>query len=384
MTAPLRWGILGPGNIAGAFADDLRFVAAAQLVAVGSRDRERAVGFAARRAIPYAHGSYEALVNDANVDAIYVATPHTRHVQDALLCLRAGKHVLIEKPMALSATEARQVCDVAAGVRLFAMEAMWTRFFPLFEKVRELIIRGRIGSIVELRADLGHATPFDPSHRLWDPARGGGALLDIGVYPLAWAIGMLGWPTSFAADASFAPSGVDEATGMRLHHEGGAVSLLHASMRCRTPCQTVIDGTEGRIVVHGPMYAPRRISVSAHKTSTPSTWTRALADLDQAGSPLLGAVDRLPPTVLRLLGSGPARQLRNRVADQISRNDEPFVDLLAGAGYRYEAEEVARCVAAGRLESTQWPLADTVQMMALLDDVRKRIGLEYPSDGVKT
>ncbi len=380
MTAPLRWGILGPGNIAGAFADDLRYVAGAQLVAVGSRDRQRAVDFAARRAIPYAHGSYEALVKDANVDAIYIATPHARHVEDALLCLRAGKHVLIEKPMALSAAEARRVGDVAAEVRLFVMEAMWTRFFPLFEKVSELIVSGRIGSVVELRADFGHASSFDPSHRLWDPARGGGALLDIGVYPLAWAIGMLGWPTSFDADASFSPSGVDEATGLRLHHEGGAVSLLHASQRRRTPCRTVIDGTEGRITVHGPMYAPRRLSVSSHKTSTPSTWARALADLDQSGSPLLSTVDRLPAKVLRVLGSGPARQLRIRLADQFSHNDEPFVDLSAGAGYRYEAEEVGRCVAAGRLESPEWPLADTVRMMGLLDDVRSRIGLVYPVD----
>lgn len=380
MTAPLRWGILGPGNIAGAFADDLRFVPGAQLVAVGSRDHQRAVDFAARRAIPYAHGSYEALVNDANVDAIYIATPHARHTEDALLCLRAGKHVLIEKPMALSAADARRVGDVGAEVRLFVMEAMWTRFFPLFEKVRELIVSGRIGSIVELRADFGHAAAFDPSHRLWDPARGGGALLDIGVYPLAWAIGMLGWPNSFDADASFSPSGVDEATGLRLHHEGGAVSLLHASLRRHTPCRTVIDGTEGRITVHGPMYAPRRLSVSSHKTSTPSTWTRALADLDRSGSPLLTTVDRLPAKVLRALGSGPARQLRNRLADQFSHNDEPFVDLSAGWGYRYEAEEVGRCVAAGRLESTQWPLADTIRMMGFLDDVRNRIGLVYPGE----
>ena len=381
MNGPIRWGILGPGAIAGSFADDLRHVVGAQLVAVGSRDRERAVAFAARRAIPYAHGSYESLVDDSNVDAIYIATPHSRHVEDALLCLEAGKHVVIEKPVALSADGARRIETAACDAGLFAMEAMWTRFFPLFQKVRELIVSGRIGSAVELRADFGHAPVFDPSGRLWDPSLGGGALLDIGVYPLAWAIGMLGWPTSFDADASLTSNRVDEAVGLRLHHVGGAVSLLVASQRKRTACQVVVEGSEGRITVHGPMYAPRRVSVSSHRTGVVTTWTRPLAELDQSGSPLLGATDRLPSAIGRVLGSSPARQLRNRVADQLSRTTEPLVDLDSGVGYRYEAEAATRAISEGRLQCDEWPLADTVKMMELLDTIRERIGVTHLEPG---
>lgn len=381
LNGPVRWGILGPGAIAGSFADDLLHVAGAQLVAVGSRDRERAIAFAARRSIPYAHGSYEALANDPNVDVVYIATPHSRHVEDAILCLRAGKHVLVEKPIAMSADGARQIQQAAVETDRFATEAMWTRFFPLFAKVRELIISGRIGSVIELRADFGHANRVDPTGRLWNPALGGGALLDIGVYPLTWATGLLGWPASFDVDASFAITGVDEAIGIRLTHEGGATSLLHASQRRRTLCQVVIDGTEGRIVVHGPMFAPRRVTLSAHGGAKKSTvWNRSLADLDRPGSPLLGMSEHVPAQIARVWESGPARKVRNRIAEQFSRSDEPLIDLEPGAGYRYEAAAATSSIRHGHRSCVQLPLSDSVKMMELLDAIRQRIGLVYPSD----
>ncbi len=368
----LRWGILGPGAIAASFADDLAFVPGAQLVAVGSRDRDRAVAFAARRAIPYAYGSYEALVADPNVDIIYVATPHSRHAEDTLLCLDAGKHVLVEKPFTVTGQEAERVASAANASGRFVMEAVWTRFFPLFETVRELIISGAIGAVTELRADFGHGVPYDPSVRLWDPNRAGGALLDLGTYPLTWAVGLLGWPLSVEADAVLADNGVDAATGMRLGHEGGAVSLLHVSQRRNTPTRVVVDGTTGRVTVTAPLYAPRRVIVSRHegRAGTATSWTRPLADLDQAGSPLLGLSDRLPSKLVRVWGSGPSRRVRNRVAEQIAPN-EPLVDLSAGDGYRYEAEECARCIAAGLTESPTWTVGDSVRMMRLLGEVQR-------------
>ena len=377
---PLRWGILGPGAIAGSFADDLRYVPNAQLVAVGSRDRERAVAFASRRAIPYAHGSYEALVADPNVDAIYVATPHSRHLDDAMLCLNAGKHVLIEKPVVMNVAQMSTLSEVAARSGRFAMEAMWTRFFPMFEKVRELIISERIGSVVELRADFGNAIPYEPAQRVWNPALGGGALLDIGVYPLTWAVAMLGWPVTFDADASLALNGVDEATGIRLTHEGGAVSLLSVSMRRRTPCRVVIIGTRGRISVAAPMYAPRRVGMRSEGRDRPSSWTRPLADLDQPGSPLLRSLDRLPGRIVRLADNGASRSLRNRFAVQVAQNHDPLVDMRPGLGYFYEAEEVGRAVAGGMVQSDRWSLAESSRMIHLLDNIRLRVGLRFPVD----
>lgn len=372
MIPTLRWGILGPGGIAESFANDLALVPGAQLVAVGSRNRERAVAFAARRAIPYAHGSYEALVADPAVDIVYVATPHSRHADDMLLCLAAGKHVLVEKPFTVTGDQARRVAEAARASGRFAMEAVWTRFFPLFEKVRELIISGRIGSVIELRADFGNVVPYDPEHRLWNPALAGGALLDLGIYPLTWAVGLLGWPQSVEADASVAPNGVDEATGMRLLHEGGAVSLLHVSQRRHTPTRVVVEGSEGRITIAAPLYAPRRVTVSHHHVhgSARTSWSRPLADLDQVGSPMLGLADRLPAKLIRVWGSGPSRRLRNRIAEQVAPT-EPLVDVSPGDGYRYEAEECGRCIASGLTESPVWTLDDSVRMMGLLDDVRR-------------
>ncbi len=366
---PLRWGILGPGAIASSFASDLAFVEGAQLVAVGSRDRERAVAFASSRAIPYAYGSYEALANDPNVDIVYVATPHHRHVEDALLCLHAGKHVLVEKPFAVSSAGATELAAVAASTGRFLMEALWTRFFPLFEKVRELIVSGRIGSVVELRADFGHVPAYDPNQRLWNPALAGGALLDLGVYPLMWAVELLGWPESVEADSSFAASGVDEATGMQLQHAGGAESLLVVSQRRHTPTRVVVQGTEGRLTVAAPMYAPRRVVLSRKGGEKTSRWNRRLSELDQPGSPLLGAVDRLPNQVVRIWGSGPARQLRNRATEQISTSAEPLVDLAPGLGYRYEAAECGRAVSAGLVESSMWPVARSVRMTELIEQI---------------
>ncbi len=367
----LRWGILGPGAIAESFADDLALVPGAQLVAVGSRHRERAVAFAARRAIPYAHGSYEALVADPVVDIVYIATPHNRHAEDALLCLAAGKHVLVEKPFTVTGDEAESVADAAKASGRFVMEAMWTRFFPLFSTVRELINGGHIGSVTELRADFGNPVPYDPAHRLWNPELAGGALLDLGVYPLTWAVGLLGWPQSVEAESSFAPNGVDEATGIRLTHESGATSLLHVSQRCRTPSRVVVDGTDGRMTVTAPLYAPRRVTVSHHGGGTrTSSWTRSLADLDQPGSPMLGPTDRLPAKLLRVWESGPSRRVRNRVAEQTSPTD-PFVDLSPGHGYHYEAEECGRSIAAGLTGSSAWTLDDSTRMVRLLGEVQR-------------
>ncbi len=383
MTVPapptLRWGILGPGGIAESFADDLALVPGAQLVAVGSRDRERAVAFAARRAIPYAHGSYEALVADPSVDIIYVATPHNRHADDALLCLAAGKHVLVEKPFTVTGEAAERVAEAARNSGRFVMEAMWTRFFPLFNAARELIASGRIGSVIELRADFGNVVPYDPTHRLWNPDLSGGALLDLGVYPLTWAVGLLGWPDVVEADAAFAPNGVDEATGMRLRHAGGAVSLLHVSQRRRTPNRVVVEGTDGHVTIAAPLYAPRRVTVSHHgRITEAASWSRSLADLDQPGSPILGVTDRLPAKLLRVWESGPSRRLRNRIAEQTSPS-EPLVDLSTGHGYHYEAEECGRCIAVGMTESPAWTLDDSVRMMRLLGEVQ-RLASDRPRD----
>jgi predicted dehydrogenase len=257
----IRWGILAPGKISGAFAAALQEADGVELAAVGSRDVGRAGEFAARYGFDRAHGSYAELAADPGVDAVYIGTPHTFHERDTVLCLENGKHVLCEKPLAINAAEARRMVAAAAANDRLLMEAMWTRFLPSLIRVRQLITEGAIGAPRTLTADFGFHAAFDPTSRLFDPALGGGTLLDLGVYPVSLAHWLFGDPVEIHGTANLGSTGVDEDAGILLRHADGEVTTAFTSFRVETSRTATIQGTEGWIRLEQPFWGARRITV---------------------------------------------------------------------------------------------------------------------------
>lgn len=327
MEQKIRWGILGTGNIAHQFARGLSVLTDAELVAVGSRSQETADAFGDEFGVGRRHPSYEALANDPDVDAIYVSTPHSLHRENSLLCLDAGKAVLCEKPFTINAREAEEVVKAAREKQLFLMEAMWTRFLPALVRVRELLAERAIGDVRMVAADFGFRTNVNPKSRLFDPALGGGALLDVGVYPVSLASMILGAPARVAGLAHLGETGVDEQGAIVLGYAGGQIANLYTAVRTNTPHDARIMGTNGSIQINSPWWKPTALTVSV------------------AGA---------EPEVVEL----------------------PY----EGNGYNYEAAEVGRCLRAGKLESDHMPLDETLAIMRTLDQIRAEWGLKYPMD----
>jgi predicted dehydrogenase len=317
MAKALRWGILSTGGIARTFTKDLAHVDEGVAVAVGSRSFDSANAIADEFDIPHRYGSYEELVGDPDVDAIYVGTPHPMHHDNAILALEHGKHVLVEKAFTVTAAEAREVVDVARRKGLFAMEAMWTRFLPSVVAIRELIARGELGEIVSVEADHGQWFDPDPSFRLFAPELGGGALLDLGVYPVSFASMILGSPNRIVALWDPAFTGVDAQTSMLFGYESGAQAILTCTLRARSATRACVTGEQARIEIDGSFYSATAFSL-----------------IDRDGA--------------------------------IRRFDFP----REGRGLLYEAQEVARCVEAGFLESPIMPLDETISIMETMDSVR--------------
>lgn len=252
----IRWGLLGTGWIADRFARAVAQHTRAQVVSVGSRNKHRGDRFATQHGIPGVHLGYEELVSDPHLDAIYIASPHSEHREHALMAIEAGKHLLVEKAFARNAAEAQDIVDAARSKGVFLMEAMWTRFLPHVAALRAVLARGEIGEVVHLAADHGQWFPFDPKHRVFNPLLAGGALLDLGVYPIAFAHDLLGVPESVTATGKLTETGVDGQVSMVLTYPGRVQATLHTTLWSKTPTTAVIAGTEGRIEVAGDFYAP--------------------------------------------------------------------------------------------------------------------------------
>lgn len=327
MSNRIRWGILGTGNIARRFAAALKLLPDAELTAIGSRTLEKAREFAYEFDVPYRFGCYEELAAEKRVEVVYIATPHAAHKDNALLCLAAGKAVLLEKPFTINAAQAREVIACARQKRLFLMEAMWTRCFPATAKLRQLLQAGAIGEARMLHADFGFRAELKPDGRLFNPALGGGALLDVGIYPVSLASLIFGPPKKVSGLAHLGPTGVDEAAAMVLQYERGQLAVLSTSIRTTTPQEAVVLGTEGLVRLHAPWWKP---------------------------------------TGLTLCTEG--------------RPDERFRLQVRGAGYHLEAAEVMRCLREGRLESPLMPLDETLSIMETLDKLRALWGLRYPME----
>lgn len=326
-TTPLRWGIIGTGNIASQFARGLASLPDATLAAVGSRSQSSADAFGDQFAVPRRHSSYEALANDPGIDVVYVSTPHALHYQNTMMCLESGKAVLCEKPFALNAAQTAAMITLARKQRLFLMEAVWTRFLPVMQRLRALLAEDAIGEPRMVHADFGFRTNYDPNSRLFDPALGGGALLDVGIYPVSLASMVFGTPDTVLATATLAPTGVDEQCGLVLQYPGGQLAVLSAASRTQTPHNAMINGTRGTIHLQPSWWMSRQITI------TRPGQDNEVIDLEQQGN-----------------------------------------------GYNYEAAEVARCIRAGMLESPIMPLDETLSIMQTLDTARAQWGLRYPGE----
>jgi predicted dehydrogenase len=314
---PIRWGILGTGKIARTFTEDLVGLDDHEVVAVGSRNRASAQAFAAAFAIERAHGSYAALAADTGVDVVYIATPHSEHFAAARLCLLGGRAVLVEKPFTVTADQAEALIMLATESRRFAMEAMWTRFNPLIREVRSLVTAGAIGKVTAVQADFSTAPEYDPEHRLWNPDLAGGAVLDLGVYPISLGSMLLGAPDRIRALTTSAPTGVDANTAIIARYPGGAVGLYHCGFWADSPANASITGTGGYISIGAPFYRPETLSIHP-RDAEPSTYSI----------------------------------------------------VLDGHGFRFQAEEVARCLREGLTQSPAMPLAETLSISRTLDTVR--------------
>ena len=332
----IRWGILGTGSIAKHFAKGLSVLPDAELIAVGSRSQASADLFATIFNIPHRHATYEALAQDPEVDVIYIATPHSLHKKNSILCLQNGKAVLCEKPFMINAAEAKEVITFAREKKLFLMEAMWTRFFPLMVKLRELVgayrhgarpTGGAIGDVRMITADFGFRTRFKPKSRLFDPNLGGGALLDLGIYPLSLASMLLGPPTRINSMAHLGQTGVDEQAAVILGYEEGQLAILHTATRTKTPQEAILMGTDGQIRIEAPWWRPASMTLSR-------PW----------------------------------------------RPDKVMKIAYEGNGYNYQAAEVMNCLRAGKLESDIMPLDETLSIMHTMDKIRAQWGMTYPME----
>lgn len=368
MTKLIRWGILGSGQVARGFAAGLKAVPGTELAAVASRDPKNAKAFAAQYNATRAHATYADLVRDPNVDVIYVATPHQRHLEDCLLCLDHNKAVLCEKPFTVNAQQAREVIAAARRHRLFCMEAMWMRFIPAIRKAKALVESGAIGEVRYLNADFGVPNQFDPRSRFFDPQQGGGALLDLGVYPLSLAYMLLGAPESVVSQAALGKTGVDDQSAILLGYKGGQLAVLSASLRTLTPQAAVITGSKGSITINPPFYCPTSLTLTSFVEYAPPSKGSA-----GAGGGLISKVSEHP-----LLGK--AYRAARKVAKQVLRPTRTFKLPLQGNGYTYEAAEVTRCLRTGELESPIMPLDESLQIMETMDRVRASWGLRYPAE----
>ena len=327
ITRPIRWGILGTGAIAAAFAQALRQVTDATLIAVGSRGQATADTFAQRYDVDRAYASYSELADDPNVDVVYIATPHTAHFENTMLCLGAGKHVLCEKPFALNSAQIEQMVTLAKRNGLFLMEAMWMRFIPLIIDLQRRVDAGDIGEVRMIQADFGFRVPLNPKSRLFNPELAGGALLDIGIYPLAFSALLLDKPTEVTSLANIGTTGIDEQSAYVLMHDGGALSVLASSLRTQTSMGAWVYGTRGRIHLPKQFWRAKEMLVYRNE---------------------------MEPEHIQL----------------------PY----AGNGYQFEAQEVVDCLRSGRTESEVMPHRDSVSLMETMDTIRRQWGLTFPNE----
>lgn len=320
----INWGIISTGKIANAFAHDFHYVPSGHLLAVASRSLDKAQAFAQTHQIPHAYGSYEALINDPNIQAIYIATPHHSHFELTLQCLNKGKAVLCEKPITVNSQQLQDLITTAKANDCFLMEAMWTYFLPPIVQVRKWIQEGRIGQVRAIKAEFGYKGKFDPKGRLFNPDLAGGALLDIGIYPISLATILFNQSVEHIyAVAQIGTTGVDEYNSILLTYPDGGIAELSSSLVNSFHCNAYIYGTEGHIHI-------------------PRFWQTKSAHLQNANERI------------------------------------HFEDQREAKGFCFETEAVNQLLLAGKKESDIASHARSLEVMQIMDEVRRQIGLRYP------
>ncbi len=327
MTKKIVWGILGTGRIARSFATALGNVGDAELIAVGSREQDTANDFAAEFEIPNAYQGYAEVAANKDIDVVYIATPHSLHKDNVLMCLQANKAVLCEKPLTINASQAKEIIELARSRNLFLMEAMWTRYIPAITKLRELLAEDAIGNVQIMLAGGAFMPEFDANFYLFNKELGGGVLLDAGVYLISMASMLFGKPVAIKAIAGMGKSGVDEHDAYLLEHNNGALASLYVSLRGQSSPDVTLIGSKGKIYLHPPIFCPAKLTLS-------------LYDGDE------------------------------------TEYDLPF----ESNGYQFEAMEVNRCLQNGRTESEIMSLNESYEIMQSMDEIRKQIQLEYPME----
>lgn len=323
----IKWGILGLGKIAQKFASDLRLSEASTLYAVASRSKEKAIDFGNRFGAELKYDSYHALIKDSNVQVIYIATPHAFHFEWAKLCLENGKHVLCEKPLGMNESEVKGLMQIAKKNKLFLMEGLWTRFIPSFEKVLELITENTIGEIQWIKADFGFKAKKDLSGRLFNKKLGGGALLDIGIYPIYLSTMLLGIPKQIKSSARLTSEGIDSYCAMIFEYEDSVIAELEATFETDTPIEAIIAGSKGEIKMHRPFHHSEKISLD------------------------------------------------------LSNGEKHVFNLkYRGEGYFHEIMEVEKCLNENTMESKKHPLSKSLELIRLMDKIKSQIGLTYTAE----
>jgi len=327
MKTTINWGILAPGRIAHKFAHDLKLVAGAKLLAVGSRSHQRALDFAGQYGAPHAFGSYEAMLDCPGLDVVYIASPHSGHFEHTMMCLERGIAVLCEKPFAMNAGQVRQMVNCAKANGVFLMEAIWTRFIPAFEEAMRLANEGYVGELKTIRADFGFKADFPPEHRVFNPALGGGALLDVGIYTIFLATWLWGRPERIKATATMSSLGADDSCAMIFEYPGNRLAILDCSLVLKTEIEAYIYGETGTLRLHNRFLNTQDVSATFYEKSS-----------------------------------------------------EHFHLPLTGHGYYHEILEVNDCLRQGKMESEKLPLDFSLLLMETMDWVRKEAGIVYPTD----
>lgn len=319
----IKWGIIGLGKIANKFAKDLLEVKDAELYAVASRNINKAKAFKDEYSAHKAYGSYDELMDDKDVDVVYVATPHVLHHSISIACMKKGIAVLCEKPFAMNTEEVKEMIQTAREKNVFLMEAMWTQFLPHFEYMLKEINSGKMGKIKSVKADFGFAADFDVTKRLFNKSLGGGSLLDIGIYPVFLAYSLLGKPDKIEAEAEFADTGVDSSCKIKFQYENGATALLESTIVEKTPTTAEIELEKGKVFINSRFHEPSSLKI------------------------------------------------------ELKEGDSVKDFEVNTIGYYYEAEHVTRMLQQGKTESDKMSLEKSLDLIGLLDEIRREIDLKY-------
>ncbi|MEM8718629.1 MAG: Gfo/Idh/MocA family oxidoreductase [Cyanobacteria bacterium P01_G01_bin.39] len=356
----IRWGIIGTGFIAGKFAKGLKSVPQAQLTGVASRNAANAQAFSQIFQVPRFYNSCEELVQDPDIDVVYIGTPNYTHKDLSILCLEAGKSILCEKPFTVNAQEAQEVIAVARRQQLFCMEAMWMRFMPLIQQVKSMIERGELGEIKMLTADFAYIVNGNSSSHFHSLEKGGGVLLDRGIYGLSLAYYLLGEPSGILTQANLLENGVDEQSSILLNYSSGALAVLLQSLSSESSNQAMIMGTKGKITIDKLFIMPEKISLTKFPQATANAFPSPLVPLS---------------TKQKIVAQVKQNSLVRRLYIALSsllKSESVTVQPLTGNGYNYEAMEVVKCLQNGQLESKIMPLDETLKIMKAMDQIRNQ------------